>query len=458
MNLHDHPAEVALLGLVTRVSMRSPADALSLLVEIDLAPEDFARPGLPAISRAMRAILERGHAIGSLGLADEILAMGERIPMGDLLDSVENAQALSSAEAPALAARIRDLARRRRMAAIAERLQSAAHDATEAPQDSALSISAALVELGTAGEQPDVTLQDALMEYLERMDEIRAGTRLATVPTGIEIWDQLLGGLQAGVVTFIGAQPSVGKSALIGSMARNIAKSGHVVGVFSLEDSRDWLVERTLSWESGVPVRRLVTADVRSHENADFASAGERVHGWASRMIIDDRSRLTAQQVAAKARHWVATRGARAIIVDHLGELDLGNGHDRHDLAVTAAVVHLRDVAKELNVPVVVCAHFARPPRSNDEPRYQRPTSSSWANSSGVERMARVAVGLWLPKPAEGAAPNDEIVCTVLKQTRGDKDFDFTMLLDRPSGLVRTVGGRREDGTSGHHEHKRGES
>lgn len=796
MNLHDHPAEIALLGLVTRVSMRSPADALDLLDGLDLAPEDFARPGLPVVAKAMRAILARGHAIGSLGLADEILGMGCTVRMGELLDSVENDQALSRAEAPALADRVRDLARRRRMAAVAERLQAAAHNATEAPKDSALSISAELVELGTSGDQPDATLQDALLEYLDRMDEIRAGRRLATVPTGIEIWDELLGGLQAGVVTFIGAQPSVGKalaldtpiatpsgwttmgdlrkgaevfdehgrptrvvaateamlgrpcfevefsdgscivadgshqwatvqaqrrqtkdrgtvsivtteemartlrttcdgrmnhyvavagalhrpartlpmdpyvlgiwlgdgiascaayskpddeiaehvkacgyevwrrpsepdvwtisrdpsgrktvavlremgllgnkhvpreyldgseqqrlallqglmdtdgtcstsgvcsfssateqiadaveelvvslgmkatrytripsvsgrpelvcqrefrvifnpardvfrlrrklkrirpaarhrgyrtviavravesvpvrciqveseshlflagracipthnSALIGSMARNIAKAGHTVGVFSLEDSRDWLVERTLSWESGVPVRRLVTADVRPHEEADFASGGERVHGWASRMIIDDRSRLTAQQVAAKARHWVVARGARAIIVDHLGELDLGNGHDRHDLAVTAAVAHLRDVAKDLNVPVVVCAHFARPPRSNDEPRYQRPTSSSWANSAGVERMARVAVGLWLPKPEEGAAPNDEIICTVLKQTRGDKDFDFTMLLDRPSGLVRTVGGRREDGTSGHHEHKRGES
>jgi len=457
MNLHDHPAEFALLGLVSRLSERSPEQALALLDGLNLVPADFARAGIPAIWQAMRAILARGHAIGTLGLADELLAQGARVKLHEVMDSAEDRRAISAGEAPALAGRIRELARRRRMAEVAERLQAAAHNATETPEDSALTISAELVQLGTAGEQPDPTLQDALFEYLGRMDEIRAGTRIATVPTGIEIWDELLGGLQAGVVTFIGAQPSVGKSALIGSMARNIAKAGHVVGVFSLEDSRDWLVERTLAWESGIPVRRLVTADVRGHEASDFAAAGERVHDWASRMIIDDRNRLTAQQVAAKARHWVASRGARAIIVDHLGELDLDGGkHDRHDLAVTSAVACLRDVAKDLNVPVVVCAHFARPPKSNDEPRYQRPTSSSWANSSGVERMARVAVGLWLPKPEEGAPPSDEIVCTVLKQTRGDKDFDFAVLLDRPSGLVRTAGGRRrEKGAAGHHEYER---
>ncbi|MCI0674090.1 MAG: DnaB helicase C-terminal domain-containing protein, partial [Myxococcaceae bacterium] len=289
---------------------------------------------------------------------------------------------------------------------------------------------------------------------LDRLDAVARGERQVCLPTGIEVWDELLGGLQAGVVTFIGAQPSVGKSALVGAMVRNLAQAGHRVGLFSLEDSPDWLPERAVAHDSGIPVKVLSTQRLYREQMQAVGDAATRAYEWAARVVREGRSGLTARQVAATARQMVVQYGCRAIFLDHLGELDVEAAqHDRHDLAVANAVRMLRDVAKDFGIPVVVCAHFHRPRGNSDaEPRYMRPSSASWANSAGVERMARVAVGLWLSKDE---ALQGYVIATVLKQTKGDKDIDFAMRLHRPSGLIEKTGGRRPEDVRGHHEESR---
>jgi replicative DNA helicase len=453
MELHDHDAERALLGLITRLSLRSPEMARSTALGLGLPPEDFERPGHAHLWRAFAAILARGHGLEQLGVLDEVEAAGGKVPAVAVMEAMECARAFAASEAAPLARRIRELATRRRLMDAADALRAAAMDAGQPPDATALEASSRLATLGGSGVESTGTLHDSLLSYLERLDAIAKGETPNCVPTGIEVWDEHIGGLQAGVLTFIGAQPGVGKSALVGTMLRNIATAGTPVGLFSLEDDPEWLAERGLSWESGVPVHRLSRAKLFHGEGADVQNGGARLAEWAARLRQDGRSGLTAMQVAATARQWIAQEGVRAIVVDHLGELDLQAGkHDRYDLAVSAAVRELRDVAKDTGVPVVVCAHFARPPKSNEEPRHIRPTSASWANSSGVERMARVAVGLWVdPEGGDG-----EVTATVLKQTRGDKDFDFTMLLHKPSGLIRNTGGKRREGNAtGYHETKR---
>src|SRR5690606_37502252 len=112
-----------------------------LALGLGIGAEDFARPGHQAIWSGTMGILARGHAVESAGLATELVRQGLRASAAELLDVEANADASSSSEAAPLAARIRELAMRRRLAEAADRLRALADDPSQTPDLSALEVS-----------------------------------------------------------------------------------------------------------------------------------------------------------------------------------------------------------------------------------------------------------------------------------------------------------------------------
>jgi replicative DNA helicase len=153
-----------------------------------------------------------------------------------------------------------------------------------------------------------------------------------------------------------------------------------------------------------------------------FGVAVEELYQPLDKVLLDDRSGLTTAEVVASARAMVA-QGARAIFVDHLGEIRLERT-DRHDLDIAEVLQQLRALAKTHNVPVVVLAHMKRREGSETEPRL-----TDFAFSAGVERMARVALGLTRPEPGQ-------LRVHVLKQTQGVADVSVDLDFEAQSGMV----------------------
>lgn len=444
--LFDHSAEAAVLGSILQ-------DAEQLDAARSLSPEAFHLPAHAQVWAALLDVVKAGQPVDHLTLAERLKACGQLEAVGGPAFLMRLDQAVPfSGNVPAYVGILKDRALRRAIVSRARETARAAENLQAEATAVALESSGAFASLGAAGVGQLHTLQDALGDLLDELDAVAKGLKRPSILTGIDVWDELIGGLQRGKVTVIGAQPSVGKSALMGTMIENIAVEGTKAGVFSLEDPRVWLPKRLVSRRSGVPVKRLSTERLPEFAMQRVGEAAEGVFRWAASVLIDDRSGLTATQVSATARQMVVQHGAEAIFVDHLGELGLEDDWGRHDLAVHAAFRQLRDVAKDLDVAVVVLAHFHRPKASSDkEPRNVRPTSAMWANSGGIEKMARVAVGLWEDEELPGG-----IVATVLKQTEGEKDLDFWMPLHKSSGLVESRGGRKRPGSRGYTEDARG--
>jgi replicative DNA helicase len=439
----DLDAERAVLGCLLQ--------GMDATLARTLAPSDFHAPAHRRVFEAALSLVSIGQPVDTLTVADRLKAASALEEVGGPAYLMRlDQQVPDSGNLPSYVGIVRDRARRR---AIVEAARKAAASAANLEQDSsvaALEASAALATLGSAGAGEIGSLQDALMDELDNLHAIASGKKAAAMLTGVDVWDAQLGGLMPGRLTCIGAYPSVGKSAIKAAFVKGLAGNAIKSGLFELEDPRAAVARRYVAQGSGIPVRRLASERLPDFLLESAGAAIEEAHRWAAHVKIEDRSGLTASQVAAEARQMVVQHGCRAIFVDHAGEMKLDANLGRYDLDVSAAVRQLRDVAKDLDVAVVLFAHFHRPKTQSDkEPRYLRPNSAAWKNSGGFEEAARVAVGLWLPDPNDRDLAGG-LMATVLKQTEGEKDIDFWMPMVKHAGVVGAIGGRAVEGQQGY--------
>lgn len=299
------------------------------------------------------------------------------------------------------------------------------------PLESAISEAQSVVGAWAIEGDSAPTMETDLGPLVDELEAIASGQRQAVVPTGIEALDAVVGGLQP-TLTVIGALPGVGKSALVAAIARNLARQGVDVGLVSLEDERGWLARRILADEARVSVHAMLTKPLTREQQSRVYDAAAEVSKLAKRIHIDGRGGLTAAEVVASARVMIS-RGAKAILVDHLGEVRVAMT-DRHDLEVAGALSQLRALAKTYRVPMVVMSHLRRREGSGE---YEAPRLTDFAFSAGVERMARVALGLFRVRDnVTGERDPEELRCAVLKQTQGAAGVVVSLRMNPFSAMV----------------------
>ncbi len=316
-----------------------------------------------------------------------------------------------------------DTAQRRRIVKALRRVALMAQDTTS-------NLAAVVGEAQRALESVqcrEVTSRTAEGDVLALMDHLEAVARgevTQVIPTGIPKLDEFIGGLQK-TLTIIGSLPGVGKSALLASILRNLGTRGVKVGVFSLEDERSWVAKRLTADACDIPLFVLQTKPLSPGQKSRLDAGAGAVYDVMKNFVIDDRPALTTADIVAGARQMIVRHGVKCIVVDHLGEIRLSRT-DRHDLDITDVLQQLRALAKLYGVPVVVACHLKRREGGEADPKL-----SDFAFSSGVERMARVALAL-----TRGAS-EDTLRVHVLKQTSGQSGVALDLEFHKLAGMVR---------------------
>lgn len=448
----DHDAEQALVHLAIWDRTLSPR-------ETGLSPDAFTHPAWREAWRSALALEALGKAADAASVADEMKARG-------VLGNVGGPQALMGLgnqlvfDGPARIERVRSLSERRAVKTLALALAAATHDANLSPRAAALTASSELAKMVAVGNRATTTFRDAVNDLLDQLHAIHAGTYQEYLPTGIGVWDDVLQGLQRAKLGLLGAYPSVGKGAVALRAILNAARMAPVIqkdgtphyrkpGIFSLEDLKVWMAKRYVAESSGVPVRRLMQPDpLPEHYARNVEDSVQGCDSWADRILIEESSGLSDDQIACQARQWVVKEGCTEVWIDNASEVDTTSGPgERTDLKVGRMVRLFRDVAKDLNVPVWLLVHFKQPQNStSEEPRFLVPTSSMWKNSGAFAEAARNAVALFLDKDA----PREWILGKVTKQTEGEKDNVFQMRFNAAAGLVESKGGRRRGDDTGY--------
>ncbi len=241
-----------------------------------------------------------------------------------------------------------------------------------------------------------VPIKDILGETFERIDELsKYKGNLRGLPTGFRDLDNILAGLQKSDLIILAARPSLGKSSLALDIARQVAVQHKApVGIFSLEMSKDQIVDRLLAAQAGVDLWRIRTGHLSAEgEDNDFSRIQEAMGILSEAPIyIDDGGSTNILQMRAMARRLQADKGLGLLIIDYLQLMDSTNKNLSAVQQVTEISRSLKALAKELNIPVLAISQLSR---AVEQRTPQIPRLADLRESGAIEQDADVVLFIY---------------------------------------------------------------
>jgi replicative DNA helicase len=230
------------------------------------------------------------------------------------------------------------------------------------------------------------------------------GQRVTGIETGFVDLDDMTSGLQAGELIVVAARPSLGKTALALNIAAHAAiEKRKMVGVFSLEMSKESLVIRLLCSEARIDSHKLRTGFSSREDWSRMTTALGRLS--EAPLFIEDTPALSIMQIRAKARRMKAEKGLDLLIVDYL-QLVSGQGRfENRTQEVSYISRGLKSIAKELKVPVLALSQLSRAPEQRPG---QRPQLSDLRESGSIEQDADVVIFIFREKRAAEGEDGEE--------------------------------------------------
>ncbi len=237
--------------------------------------------------------------------------------------------------------------------------------------------------------QDFLELKEGLHEAFERLERLHKGDgALRGVPTGFTDLDNMLAGLQKSDLVILGARPSLGKTTLALDIARHVARKENAgVGIFSLEMSKDQVIDRIIASEAGVGLWKLRTGHLSSSGDFnDFSKISIALDSLSKVPIfIDDTPSLTVLQIRAMARRLRSRNNLGLIVVDYLQLVQPRSDIDNYVQQVTDVANSLKALARELNIPILAVSQLSRAVEARPD---QRPRLSDLRESGGIEQAA----------------------------------------------------------------------
>lgn len=239
-----------------------------------------------------------------------------------------------------------------------------------------------------------VPLRATLTESFDRIDELqKKGAGFRGVRTGFIDLDNLLAGMQKTNLLILAARPGQGKTALVLNIAQHIAlKEKKPVGIFSLEMSKEELVDRLLIAQSDVDAWRLKTGKLSEE---DFTKLSQAMGELAEApLFIDDTPGLSILEMRSKARRLKMEHDLGLLVVDYLQLVDPGRRYDSRVQEVSMVSQALKNLARELNVPVLAASQLSRAVEHRGE---RRPQLADLRESGAIEQDADVVMFIYRP-------------------------------------------------------------
>jgi len=265
-------------------------------------------------------------------------------------------------------------------------------------------------DFSTAGQVVDDVLSD--LDALYRQERSLVG-----VPTGFVGIDHYLGGMQRSDLLIVAGRPGMGKSSYMLSIAYHAAIRENLrVAIFSLEMSKKQLMQRLLSYDTHVDLYRLRNGHIQDHEWDLLMASRERLH--TDRMHIDDTGGITLAELRAKARRLHAQQGLDLLIVDYL-QLMHADSHHRNgnrEQEVAQISTGLKELAKELDIPVMALAQLSRAVESRAT---KVPQLSDLRESGAIENDADVIQFLYRPGYYDPEASQGQADIIIAKHRNG---------------------------------------
>lgn len=412
---HNLDAERSVLGAVL-------VDNSTLHAALQrLKPGDFHHHAHRRIFAAMIELTEKATAIDLVTLKEmldrsgSLEASGGTLALAALLDGVPR-----SANVDHYATIVKDKAILREMidasSRVIESCFAAQEDAAEVLDEAEKTIFSIAQDQYRGGF---TGLQPISEEAVTRLQAMTGDHAVTGVSTGFQELDSKTSGLQPSDLILIAARPSMGKTALCLNIAHHAAmRDGRTVGLFSLEMSKEQLYLRLLASQARVDSHRLRTGRLSKREWQEILEAVQKLNKVP--IFIDDTPGITVLEMRAKARRLAQEHGLDLLIVDYLQLMRGRGGHENRNLEIADISRSLKELAKELKIPVVALSQLSRATEQRSRGD-RRPQLSDLRESGALEQDADVVMFLYRPEVYDDKNPELEGLAELIigKQRNG---------------------------------------
>src|SRR5512132_2180786 len=387
----SNEAEQAVLG-----AMLLDQDASLRAAEL-IDDSMFYREPHRRLFRAMLALTEQRTVIDHITLRDELLRRGELETAGgleylaELVDSVPTAANLEFH-----AKIVKDKAILRRLIESATSIVTEAYDGKSTANELLDSAESRIFQISQQrGDEGFTRIKEMLWPTMERIETLqKSGKAITGVPSGFAELDEMTTGFQPSDLIIVAARPSMGKTAFCLNIATHAAVEGHGVAVFSLEMSKESLVQRMLTAEARVNSQAVRRGELKDFDFTRLARAAGILQSCP--VWIDDTPALTLLEMRSKARRLKVENDVRLVIVDYLQLMRSPEHSENRVQEISDISRSLKALARELEVPVMALSQLSR--ASEQRGGERKPILSDLRDSGAIEQDADIVVFIHRPE------------------------------------------------------------
>jgi replicative DNA helicase len=382
---------------------RMAVDKASELVQDHM----FFREAHRRLFRAMIRLSERGDVIDVITLSEELKKTGELEAAGGLPYLAELLDAVPTAANIEYHAKIvREKALLRNLIEAASVIIRDAYEQGERSVDEVLDEAEQRVfQVAQSHERGGfVRIKEILwptFEHIEHLQQSKTG--ITGVPAGFPDLDRMTTGFQRGDLCIVAARPSMGKTSWVLNVAQNVAIEHEVpVAIFSLEMSKEQLVQRLLCAEGRVDSQRLRRGQLSPDEYQRLAAAAGHLN--TASIWIDDSPGNTVLEMRAKARRLMAESTFGLLVIDYMQLMSSHRSSESRTQEVSEISRGLKALARELEIPVIALSQLSRAPEQRTD---RRPQLSDLRESGSIEQDADLVMFLYRPEYYFGPTDKD---------------------------------------------------
>lgn len=418
-------AEQAVLG-----AMLIDKEAIAKTTEV-LSADDFYREAHRVIFSAMLELYNKNEAVDMVTVTEILKRDNKLEDIGGIayITSLANV-VLTAANVKYHAEIVAEKSVLRQLVRVSTEIAAMGYEANEDVGTLLDTAESRILEISNRKKKNDFTaINDILMDSVQSIESLLQNKGgLTGLPAGFADLDKLTSGLHPSDFIILAARPSMGKTALALNIVQNVALRAHkVIGgeprsvaFFSLEMSKEQLVNRMLCAEAGIDSQRLRVGEMRDEDWTHLWDACDTMS--RAKIYIDDTAGITAMDMRSRARRLKAEHGLDLIVVDYLqlmqGSGKRNNSGDRQQ-EVSEISRSLKALARELDVPVLALSQLSR---SVESRQVKRPMLSDLRESGSLEQDADIVAFLYREDYYNPETENKHTELIIAKHRNGPVD------------------------------------
>lgn len=385
---HSKEAEESVLG-----ALMLSKEAITTSIEI-LKPEDFYTPAHSEICSAVLAIYNRNEPA-------DIVTVKEELNRRNILEEIGGVTYLANLTSVVVSVSnteyyckiIKEKSTLRKLIDVSDEVMGKAFS-PEAKADAIIEVAEKNIFDITqqSHRQGLVPVSQVMLKSFHEIEQRAANPdKLTGLTTGFVDLDNQLSGLQKSDLILLAARPSMGKTALMVNIATNAATKGKaVVAMFSLEMSKEQLMQRIISSMAHVDLQKVISGNLNEDEWFKILQASNAIGEMD--LLIDDTAGISPLELKAKCRRLKMEKGLDLIVIDYLQLMQMGGRVESRQQEISAISRSLKAIAKELEVPLIALSQLSRMPETRTD---HRPILSDLRESGAIEQDADVVMFLY---------------------------------------------------------------